>query len=128
MFKFPRVSPGSRSVELRASELAMILDGIDVTKLKRVPRYERSVRTISHNKEAAAVSEGAKEDRASRTNVEANLRRVKCEYGVAPLADTSGYGVAPRHLLEISAFSLSAIMNQAVCRAYGAMPCGWNVR
>jgi transposase len=29
---------------LRASELAMILDGIDVSKLKRVPRYERTVR------------------------------------------------------------------------------------
>ena len=28
-------------MELRASELAMILDGIDMTKLKRVPRYER---------------------------------------------------------------------------------------
>ena len=27
-------------MELRASELAMILDGIDVSKLKRVPRYE----------------------------------------------------------------------------------------
>jgi hypothetical protein len=42
-------------VELRASELAMILDGIDMTKLKRVPRYERSVRTISDNKEASTV-------------------------------------------------------------------------
>jgi transposase len=30
-----RLSAGSRSVELRASELAMILDGIDVSKLKR---------------------------------------------------------------------------------------------
>jgi hypothetical protein len=30
-------------VELRASELAMILDGIDVSKLKRVGRYERAV-------------------------------------------------------------------------------------
>jgi hypothetical protein len=30
-------------VELRASELAMILDGIDVSKLKRVPRYQRVV-------------------------------------------------------------------------------------
>ena len=30
-------------MELRASELAMILDGIDVSKLKRVPRYERAV-------------------------------------------------------------------------------------
>jgi hypothetical protein len=28
-------------LELRASELAMVLDGIDVSKLKRVPRYAR---------------------------------------------------------------------------------------
>jgi hypothetical protein len=27
-------------VELRASELAMVLDGIDMSRLKRVPRYE----------------------------------------------------------------------------------------
>ena len=44
VFKLPRVEQGARSVELRASELAMILDGIDVSKLKRVPRYERAVR------------------------------------------------------------------------------------
>jgi transposase len=42
VFKLPRVEPGAYSVELRASELAMVLDGIDVSKLKRVPRYERS--------------------------------------------------------------------------------------
>ena len=41
VFKMPRVEHGTRSVELRASELAMILDGIDVSKLKRVPRYQR---------------------------------------------------------------------------------------
>jgi transposase len=40
VFKVPRVAEGARSVELRASELAMILDGIDVSKLKRVPRYQ----------------------------------------------------------------------------------------
>jgi transposase len=40
VFKLPRVEEGSRSVELRASELAMILDGIDMSKLKRVPRYQ----------------------------------------------------------------------------------------
>ncbi len=51
VFKLPRVSPGSRSVELRASELAMILDGIDMTKLKRVARYER---TSVSNKEKVA--------------------------------------------------------------------------
>ena len=41
---------GARSVELRASELAMILDGIDVSKLKRVPRYERGAGTNRDNK------------------------------------------------------------------------------
>lgn len=39
VFKLPRVPEGARSMELRASELAMVLDGIDMTKLKRVPRY-----------------------------------------------------------------------------------------
>jgi transposase len=43
VFKIPRVEQGAWSVELRASELAMILDGIDVSKLKRVPRYQRAV-------------------------------------------------------------------------------------
>ena len=41
VFKLPRVQEGARSLELRASELAMALDGIDVSKLKRVPRYAR---------------------------------------------------------------------------------------
>ena len=45
VFKLPRPREGARSMELRASELAMILDGIDVSKLKRVPRYERAVRS-----------------------------------------------------------------------------------
>jgi hypothetical protein len=35
------VEAGARSVELRASELAMVLDGIDMSRLRRVPRYER---------------------------------------------------------------------------------------
>lgn len=55
VFKLPRVTAGARSVELRASELAMILDGIDVSKLKRVPRYERSAGTTQDNKEKIAV-------------------------------------------------------------------------
>jgi transposase len=50
VFKLPRVREGARTVELRASELAMILDGIDVSKLKRVPRYQRA-RTSKENKE-----------------------------------------------------------------------------
>jgi transposase len=55
VFKLPKVKEGAHSVELRASELAMILDGIDMTKLKRVPRYERGARTSADNKEKVAV-------------------------------------------------------------------------
>jgi transposase len=43
VFKLPRAKEGTRSMELRASELAMVLDGIDVSKLKRVARYQRAV-------------------------------------------------------------------------------------
>jgi transposase len=41
VFKLPRVAEGARSMELRASELAKILDGTDLSKLKLVPRYTR---------------------------------------------------------------------------------------
>ena len=51
VFKLPRVEQGARSVELRASELAMMLDGIDMTKLKRTPLYRR---TNASNKEKVA--------------------------------------------------------------------------
>jgi transposase len=51
VFKLPRLEVGARSVELRASELAMILDGIDMSRLKRVPRYERVAGTNRVNKE-----------------------------------------------------------------------------
>lgn len=40
-FKLPRVEPSQRSVQLRASELAMMLDGIDLRSVRRVKRYER---------------------------------------------------------------------------------------
>jgi len=40
VFKLPKLAPGTRSVELKASELAMLLDGIDLSKLKRAPRYQ----------------------------------------------------------------------------------------
>ncbi len=54
MFKLPRVDAGVGSVELRASELAMLLDGIDMSKLKRVPRYERDARTDQNSEEKLA--------------------------------------------------------------------------
>ncbi|MBV8967818.1 MAG: IS66 family insertion sequence element accessory protein TnpB [Verrucomicrobia bacterium] len=40
VFKLPKLTPGTRSVELRASELAMLLEGIDLSKLQRTPRYQ----------------------------------------------------------------------------------------
>lgn len=42
-FKLPGVEPSARSVELRASELAMMLDGIDLRSVKRVKRYARKI-------------------------------------------------------------------------------------
>jgi transposase len=53
VFKLPRVDAGARSIELRASELAMILDGIDISKLKRVPRYECGTGTNQGTKKIA---------------------------------------------------------------------------
>lgn len=38
-FKLPKAAPGQDSVELKASELAMILDGIDLASVKRVKRF-----------------------------------------------------------------------------------------
>jgi transposase len=40
-FKLPRIDGDAKSVELRASELAMMLDGIDLRSVKRVKRYSR---------------------------------------------------------------------------------------
>ena len=41
VFKLPRIEAGAASVELRASELAMMLDGIDLRSIKRGKRYRR---------------------------------------------------------------------------------------
>lgn len=41
VFRLPGAAPGQRSLEMRASELAMLLDGIDLRRLKRLPRYTR---------------------------------------------------------------------------------------
>lgn len=40
VFKLPKLALATRSVELKASELAMLLEGIDLSKLKRTPRYQ----------------------------------------------------------------------------------------
>ena len=40
-FKLPRIEAGATSVELRASELAMMLDGIDLKSVRRSKRYAR---------------------------------------------------------------------------------------
>jgi transposase len=41
-FKLSKVEPSQRSVELRPSELAMMLDGIDLRSVKRTRRYRRA--------------------------------------------------------------------------------------
>jgi transposase len=41
-FRMPRLSSEAAGVELKASELAMMLDGIDLRSLKRGRRFERS--------------------------------------------------------------------------------------
>ena len=40
-FRLPAAGAGQRSLELRASELAMLLDGIDLRRLRRLPRYQK---------------------------------------------------------------------------------------
>lgn len=42
VFKLPKLAPDQASIELKASELAMLLDGIDLSSVKRVKRYQRS--------------------------------------------------------------------------------------
>lgn len=41
-FKLPSVPDGAASVELRASEMAMLLEGIDLRTLRRTKRYSRT--------------------------------------------------------------------------------------
>jgi transposase len=40
-YRLPAYPPGQTSVTLKASELAMLLDGIDLKSVRRVPRYHR---------------------------------------------------------------------------------------
>jgi transposase len=42
VFKLPQIKPGVASFELRLSEFAMLLDGIDMSRVKRMPRYHRN--------------------------------------------------------------------------------------
>ena len=42
VFRLPQIKSGALSVELRLSEFAMLLDGIDMSRVKRMPRYERA--------------------------------------------------------------------------------------
>lgn len=39
-FRFPRIVEGQHSIEVRASELAMLLEGIDLRSIKRVKRFK----------------------------------------------------------------------------------------
>jgi transposase len=41
-YRLPAYAAGQTSVTLKASELAMLLDGIDLKSVRRVPRYRRT--------------------------------------------------------------------------------------
>ena len=45
-FRVPAVQPERPSVELRASELAMLLEGIDLRTIKRSPRWRQAPKEI----------------------------------------------------------------------------------
>ena len=46
-FRFPRIAEDQSSVEVKASELAMLLEGIDLRSIKRSKRFKR-VQKISN--------------------------------------------------------------------------------
>ena len=47
VFRFPKASSDvGEKLEVRASELAMLLEGIDLRSLKRLPRYRREAATL----------------------------------------------------------------------------------
>jgi transposase len=39
-FRFPRITEGTASVEIKPSELAMLLEGIDLASVKRRPKFQ----------------------------------------------------------------------------------------
>lgn len=45
-FRMPRVSSDDAGVELKASELAMMLEGIDLRSLKRTKRFSRTAKNV----------------------------------------------------------------------------------
>ena len=51
-YRLPAHTPGATSVTLKASELAMLLDGIDLKSVRRVPRYRRKASGPSDSKKA----------------------------------------------------------------------------
>src|ERR1043166_3951928 len=40
-FRFPAVTGDGHGVEIRAADLAMLLDGVDLESVQRQPRYQR---------------------------------------------------------------------------------------
>ncbi len=46
VFRLPQIRSGASSIELRPSEFAMLLDGIDMSRVKRMPRYDRDASEV----------------------------------------------------------------------------------
>lgn len=49
-FRLPSIAPGAREVELDATQLAMLLDGIDVKRVKTPARWEPPARATATRK------------------------------------------------------------------------------
>lgn len=47
-YRLPACPPGATGVTLKASELAMLLDGIDLKSVRRSPRYRRPPAGTNH--------------------------------------------------------------------------------
>jgi transposase len=54
VFRLPQIRSGASSIELRLSEFAMLLDGIDMSRVKRMPRYER----VTHEVDKRCMNAG----------------------------------------------------------------------
>ena len=49
-FRFPRIIDGQHSVEVKASELAMLLEGIDLRSIKRGKRFRIGQKSLAAQK------------------------------------------------------------------------------
>jgi transposase len=45
-FRFPAVAPPAKSVAIRAADLLMLLDGVELSSVRRARRYQRPIASV----------------------------------------------------------------------------------